>query len=362
MNKATGIRIDRNRATLLLFKEAARAAAGYVDPAWKARIATFSEACDQGSKTHIAFLGTAILAKICAPKVDVFAIKAEAGPDAYSARGLCHGVLVPNAPELDINLGVTGREPLNNQPYFRSLRVAHDMPVRSTARPLIEQLCEILETLSIASPDEARQALRAFIVVRRKFGARYSERRIAEGATPEALVAAIKSFLAEATDGGRRAQAVVAGLMDVFASRARVLCSRVNDPSRTRPGDVVVLDGERIERCFEVRDKPVSREDLYHFVTKVAEGGHGEAVMVAVGQAQGEVPIEEVRHWSRERGVALTVFFDWEDLARQALLWSSKPTLEAAAAAPDAIRQRLEELEVEPASVNGWTDRFSTGE
>lgn len=167
MTERENIRIDREKAADLLFREAARATGGFIDPDWERRITSLSEACATVSRTHIAFLGTAILAKCIEPDVDVFAIKAEGGSNAYSARGLCHGALVPNAPELDINLGVTGREPLNNQPYFRSMRVSRDMPVRSTAQPIIEELCDILEVLATAGEDEARKALRAFIQVRR---------------------------------------------------------------------------------------------------------------------------------------------------------------------------------------------------
>ena len=359
MNSQSALRIDRKYAADVLFQEAARAAAGYVDPNWRERISDFSEACERGTRTHIAFLGTAILAKVCEPSVDVFAIKSEAGPNAYSARGLCHKVLVPNAPELDVNLGVTGREPINNQPYFRSMRVSHDMPVRSTARPLIDMLCKILDLLAAASPEEARQALRAFIVVRREFGLRYSDRQIETMATPDVLIAAIDSFVADASDGGRRAQAVVAGLLDVFATAERVLCNRINDPSRTRPGDVVVVDGATTERCFEVRDKPVSREDLYHFVTKVAETGGGDAIMVAVSKQQVAVPTDEARHWAHDRGVALTVFSEWEPLVRQILLWAPGASLPLATAAAQAIRKRLEHLEVEPTAVDAWIERFA---
>ena len=361
MNEGRSLRVDKDKAADLLFREAARAAAGYVDPKWEALITGLSEACATTSRTHIAFLGTAILAKCCEPGVDVFAIKAEAGPNAYSARGLCHGALVPNAPELDINLGVTGREPLNNQPYFRSLRVSREMTVRSTAQPIIEQLCDILEELDQANEASARQALRAFIVVRRRFGSRYSERAIEAGSiSPDELIQAIEAFVAEASEGGRRAQAIVAGLMDVLAAPERVEVKRVNDPSRTTPGDVVVRNEDSVERCFEVRDKPVSREDLYHFATKVAEAGEGEAIMVAVSSSQGEVPVEEVCHWARERGVALTVFFTWRDLVMQALLWAPEPTLQAATVAPDLIRTRLALLEVEPASIEGWAASFSS--
>src|SRR5262245_19979502 len=107
-------RIDIARAESILFEEAARVSAGFIDPAWERLIGAFSQACEASSRTHIAFLGTAILAKCIDLRFDASAVKQAESERAYSARGLCHNVLVPNAPEIDINLGVTGREPLNN--------------------------------------------------------------------------------------------------------------------------------------------------------------------------------------------------------------------------------------------------------
>src|ERR1700731_1250117 len=90
---------------------------------WAAEVERLSAVCEGAAKTHIAFLGTALLAKAVDLGVDAFAVKSvsldkseQAG--AYSARGLAHGVLVPFATEFGIDLGVSGREPLNNQPYF----------------------------------------------------------------------------------------------------------------------------------------------------------------------------------------------------------------------------------------------------
>jgi hypothetical protein len=60
-------------------------------------------------------------------KADLYAIKPTHAADnenAFSARTLCHSVIVPVAAELGISLGVTGREPLNNQPYFRMTRAS----------------------------------------------------------------------------------------------------------------------------------------------------------------------------------------------------------------------------------------------
>ena len=48
-----------------------------------------------------------------------------------SADSGCHSVLVPAAAELGISLGVTGREPLNNQPYFRMTRLGDNQPVHA---------------------------------------------------------------------------------------------------------------------------------------------------------------------------------------------------------------------------------------
>jgi hypothetical protein len=247
-------------------------------------------------------------------------------------------VLVPNAPELDINLGVTGREPLNNQPYFRILRVSRDIPIRSTARPVLNLLCDILDELQGASPDDARQALRAFIQVRRKHGRRFS--RAVDSTVRigiEDLVLGIEQLVADASEGGRRAQGVVAALMDVFAGKARVDSRRVNDPSRTIPGDVNVhrVSGVGWERVFEVRDKPVTREDLYLFVGKCVEDDVAQA-------------------WSAARGVALTLNTSWRELVTQALHWSSESSLQAASELPALIEERLIQLEVSAAGLEVW--------
>lgn len=98
----------------------------------------FSQLCETSSRIHIAFLGTALLAKAVSLEVDAFAVKAGSEhPGVYSARTLGHGVLVPNSPQLGIYLGVTGREPLNNQPCFRIDLVDHETPIHTNARHVL---------------------------------------------------------------------------------------------------------------------------------------------------------------------------------------------------------------------------------
>ena len=77
-------RIDKARAKAILFEEAARAGAGFIDPAWERLIDTFSQACENSSRTHIAFLGTAILAKCIDVRFDAFAVKEAESDRAYA--------------------------------------------------------------------------------------------------------------------------------------------------------------------------------------------------------------------------------------------------------------------------------------
>jgi hypothetical protein len=99
------------------------------------KVEHLSQLCEQkgASKTHIAFLGTAMLAKAVDQQADLFAVKpehAQGNANAFSARSLAEKVLVPVAAEFGVSLGVTGREPLNNQPYFRMTRLDDGTPVR----------------------------------------------------------------------------------------------------------------------------------------------------------------------------------------------------------------------------------------
>jgi hypothetical protein len=105
--------------------------------------------------------------------VDAFSRKAQAETDgAYDARSLCHKVIVPLAPQLGFSIGVTGREPLNNQPYFRVSRATKEdlLPlVKANAREQVKILDRILRKLEATSGvEEAQKALRAFIRIRQE--------------------------------------------------------------------------------------------------------------------------------------------------------------------------------------------------
>ena len=331
-------------------------------------IEQFSRICDETTLTHIAFLGTAILAKSTTLGVDVWSVKARGSTSgAYSARGLGHGVLVKNAPVLGINLGVTGREPLNNQPYFQIDRVSRDTTVHGKARRALDALCDILDELDkFATLDDARAALRAFVFVRRQWNPTYGAlTQVAVGLTVERLVNIVQDFVIEDSEGGKRAQAVVAGLMDSYAGKERVITSRINDPDRHLPGDVGVRvpSGEEVwERVFEVRDKIVEVSDLYHFAQKSIDHKVCEAAVIAVAADQPPLDARVVRLWSTDRGVSLTFFHGWDSFIRQALFWTVMPSSVSVQTLPSHVFTRLIELEVSERGVELWSNMIGSGQ
>lgn len=356
------MKISKNEAIALVRSEAAQAMAGSTDPAWTAKVETLSRLCEQGvSKTHIAFLGTAMLAKSMNRRADLFAIKPEHAPDnpnAFSARTLCHNVLVPLAAELGFSLGVTGREPLNNQPYFRMTRLDDGTPVHLGGRAAFDYMVELVRELhEFQSEAQAREALRAFIAVRRRYQPRYAGHNGDASITPDQLTAAIRELVRENSEGGKRAQAVVAGLLDVFAGPERVESGRINDPSRKYPGDVCVRASDTPnawEKAIEVRDKPVAASDVQIFGNKCVAMGVREAALVMVAERQPALDSAPLSLWADGLGIGLTLFHGWDSFVEQALFWAALPKPEACKAAVGYIHERLVTVEASPEAVALW--------
>ena len=356
------IRIDKNEAAALLRAAAVEAErdAVYVD--WLAKVGALSQLCEKAdSRTHIAFLGTAMIAKAMCLDVDLFAIKPQhAGNNrnAYSARTLCHGVLVPIAADLGFNIGVTGREPLNNQPYFRMTRLGDDTPVRPNAHAAFNRTVELVgELQTLSTKKEARTALTAFIANRREYQRRYIVPDGEFTIAPDALLVAIGALVQDGSENGRRAQAVVAGLVDAFAGPERVESGRINDPSRKHPGDVCVRavdESDAWEKAFEVRDKPVALSDVQIFGNKCLNMGVREAAVIAV--ADGQVPLDDAKlsKWSVTLGLGMTVFISWKSIVDQVLFWSGDPGPITAHRAVEYIHERLIEVETSPGAVELW--------
>ena len=163
--------VDYEKAKTILIEEASKPAA-HVDRTWDSAIETFHKACHGAAQTHIAVLGTAILAKCVDINVDVFALQRRAGANGYSARSLSNKVLAPKAREMDIHLGVTGLEPHQNSPYTGETRIRRDFDVRTYARSALTVFLEwgpLVRQILLWGPIPSLQAakdLPAFILER----------------------------------------------------------------------------------------------------------------------------------------------------------------------------------------------------
>jgi SacI restriction endonuclease len=339
--------------------EAEGAATLGLDPVWVERIERLSFLCLEGaSATHIAFLGTSILAKSVDSSVDLFAIKPTHAVDnsnAYSARRLCDKVLVPLAAELGVNIGVTGREPLNNQPYFRMTHLGDGTPVRANARPAFDFMVSLVTELQQYTAAQARVALRAYIAVRRRFQVVYATHGGAVSVTWANLASTIERFVVENSEGGKRAQAVVAGMLDVVAGPDRVESGRINDPSRHYPGDVAVrgLNGNW-EKAIEVRDKLVQESDVYLFGQNCLNRGVRDAAIVLASANQHQLDATAIATWAANLGLGMTIFYGWAHFVDQVLWWAGTPKAEGAAEAVRYIESRLIAVEASPEAVRSW--------
>lgn len=354
------MKIDEGQAVALLREAAAAVDAGKaVNRKWRERIERFSQLCEaSGIKTHVAFLGTAILARAVTREADLFACKPELAPDnprAYSARTLSEDVLVPWSATLALSIGATGRQPLNNQPYFRMTRLDDGTPLQRRSEEPFQFMLELVRILQDAHEGEARDALRAFVAVRRTYQRSYDAATDDTAITPVALLAMLREFGAK-SEGGKRAQAAVAGVLDVVYP-GRVESGRINDPSRRDPGDVRVrssVDGGGWEKAIEVRDKPVSLSDVAVFARECTEKGAQDASVVMVARAQTVIAIADVDELASRYGVSVTLFFGWAEFLGQALYWAGPHKGKAAELAAACVRERLIAIEVDPRSVSEW--------
>jgi hypothetical protein len=356
------VKIDKAKAAEIL--EQASRSLQPPPSSWTEVVEQLGEECEKGAnKTFIAVLGTALLAKATDLRVDPFALKVGSGESgAYSARSLCQHVLAAQAPELGIDLGVTGREPFNNQPFFAEERIHKGLPVHARARIGFDVLLDALQRVSdLNSESDARNALLAFVKVRTK--PRYAGSTAFDGSgiqTPELLASYVEDFVTENSESGKRAQAAAAGILEMAAPGA-VQVSKVHDPDRNYPGDVRVADGDIVHTVFEVRDKRVERHDLFHFVQKVASTEIKRAGVIAIGNGQPHLEPAEIEIFSQAEGIHVFLIYSWRqliDLARYHSLTDPRGSLLLAS---EGILRHSVSLEVSESGIRSWENLSSKG-
>jgi SacI restriction endonuclease len=308
------------------------------------------------SRTYIAMLGTALLAKATDDRVDTLALKASSGDRAYSARSIGHQVLVPAAVRFQFHLGATGREPLNNQPFFRYNRVDEMERVIGRARPALQTLIDSLRLLDALNRDQALLALAAFLRVRMDVAAQAQRAEIkhVDWAIDD-LIAATTRFLEEDPETGRRGQAFVAAVLDLVYDDVRT--SRINDPSRRAPGDVQALRDGRIILSAEVRQKPVLDTEILQFAATLNSAGIRRGMVAALAPGQPSLPRDDLLRaaWTQSE-VLLTLLCGPSEVLLGALLWGGRRLEDQLFHFPVRMLERLDELEVSHLGQQSWAD------
>lgn len=351
-----GLSIDRERAARVLEAAARQADSDHrVPEEWMLRAREIDE-CPSRSFTPV--LGTALLARATNPEIDALALKSGAGARAYSARSVATGVLVPGAIKYGYDLRATGREPLNNQPFFRYDRIDRMDHIRADAKPWVPVLIGACEAINKLGATEAQSALAAFLRVRMEASrARHAVDLRGSALSMVDLLAQTEEFIGASPEGGRRGQAFVAAAFDLVSLNVRSI--RVNDPSRRMPGDVQVLKHGSPVLAIEARQKPVSAEEVALFAESLRKGDVASGLVAMLHSEQPELDaIEALTAAEHQSGVFVWLAYGVFEILGAAAVWSGCPLDDVLVDFPQRMAVRLEEIEVSPAALEDWEQRF----
>ena len=314
------------------------------------------------SKTLVAGLGAAILAKATNPKIDPLSIKPEdSRPRSFAIRSLCEHVLVPlsrGGQHPAFHLGTRGSQPMNNQPYFRYSHL--DDVKRHRAGETLDQLRSALRDLDALTQEEALAALAAYVRSRTKAEKTYQSlinEEVPSSVELTQLLDALDGFLdpdaAGVDDRPLRLQAVVGGL--IRATGVEVSTQGLYDPSRRSPGDAHVPDSENPRWAAEVKARSIDFGGAVAFLDRVREwGGIDVAWVVAIDPSHEPLDRAELATEGRARGLLVTVTESVVELVGSLL---GHPQVDAGTFSDtgEAIGLQLRAMKAEGTTIQEWT-------
>lgn len=313
---------------------------------------------DSPSRTLVAGLGSALLAKATDDRVDPLSIKAAYSDRAFSLRTLCHGVLVPHSREADppYHLGVTGREPLNNQPYFRYDHIDLVDRVARSALPYLAILKRELRRADGMNSAQACEALAAFLrerISEQEARRKTETREMVEVRQLSTLRQALTVFLSEdQPERPSRLQAGVTGIVACVSDQMPGI-QRLNDPSRRAPGDVHVPASDP-HFAAEVRGKPVPQHEAEAFVRSCARSGIGISWLVVLYHGHKPLDRSSLLDVGLEVDVLPVVLESVEELLTASIAVPSQPLATVLAQVGPAVTKALRSAEVSEQTVDAW--------
>ncbi|WP_423058128.1 restriction endonuclease, SacI family [Brevibacterium linens] len=300
---------------------------------------------------------TILLAKSVEENIDALSLKAKPqtpNPRAYSARGLCHSVIVPAAVEYGFSIRNTGSEPLNNSPFVSAARI-EDIENRAKKRTNFTYFYDVAKRANELPAEEAFLALAAFLREALSVAARINSIIVkTNGLTASGVRVAVNDFLRlDADDRPRRLQAFAAACLDLVFDEVK--SRRLNDPSRDFPGDVHAVLEESIGMAVEVRGKAVSATAAAAFARKCAAAGIDRAVLFVDAANQEVLDSREIAASSGMENSNITIFEDSISILESALMWTSYEISSAVKILSERVLRRLREIEVSTQTLQEWT-------
>ncbi len=351
-----GLTLDRAKATEQ-FDQALQIARSEEEvPAdW---VSAAREVGQMASATFTPLLGTALLAEATDARIDAFSLQASTSHKGYSARSLAKNVLVPRCVAEGVDLRTRGAEPLNNSPFYKERLVHRGLNVSDRTREELEELCEVLARVDFLAEDGAVNALAAFLRVRIEDGRAAMVVVIGEGTK------ALRDFASLATDftnaeleGGKRGQAMTAACLDLVHDDVR--SGAINDPSVRMPGDALVYEDGSVVLAAEAKQKPVMASEILQFADRLATGGIGKGLYLAVAPNQPDLDAHVLSEEIASRhGVAMSVITSVDDLVTTALVWSSNGLDDGLRRLPALLMHRLVEFDCDQAGIDSWASHF----
>jgi hypothetical protein len=307
------------------------------------------------SRTYVAALGVALLAKATDERVDALTVKRKVSASAYSMRGAA-AVLAGNAALYGYHLGVTGPEPLNNQPWFHGERIDQFKIEDKEVEPFQNNLVRYLRELNGYDSPRALLALAAFLRARQVFAAKLAAAQSGLEASGQPgfsrIVSIAEEFIRSNPEGGRRGQALVAAVLDL--AHAEVALSGIHDP---RPRDVAVLRGHEELLFVEVKQKPVDADTADHLAREAREASVDKALLVALAPGQQPLDRESIRRSGDARHGVLTLVYETvAELLTEVTIHSPLRASEIAERLPSSYLRRMQEHGVSEEGQRRWVD------
>ncbi|MFZ7087241.1 restriction endonuclease, SacI family [Curtobacterium sp. RRHDQ10] len=346
------ISIDYQVAQQILLDALALARSGARLPVeWKSHARAVFEL---DAKTWTPAFATLLLAKATDEQIDTMSLKAESdNPSAYSARGLCHAILVPAAVAHGFSIRNTGREPLNNQPFFRYDRIDKIDRVRNPADR--EYFFDVTRQANKLTSAEALEALAAFL--REAVAITAAAKSVVvktNGLTANGTRIAVEDFLRfDAKDRPHRLQAFAAACLDLLYDDVRT--RRINDPSRDLPGDVHAMIGKNAAVAVEVRGKAVTASDLSTFVAACESASVSRAVMFTDAPQQIDLKAHVAVNNQMLGSIQVAAFGSAAELLADTLLWARLALEPAIDSFTKRLLVRLQEIEVTVPTLQEWS-------